>query len=443
MLSKLHFPKDFIWGTATAAYQIEGAVKEDGRGPSIWDTFTRIPGKVRNMENADITDDFYHRYEEDIASMAELGFKAYRFSLAWPRIIPDGDGEVNPKGLAFYHKIFQELKKYDIKPYVTLYHWDLPQALQDKGGWENRETAYAFERYAKICFEEFKEECEEWFTINEPMVITTAGYLTGRHAPGVASLDACLKAMHHVNLAHGLGVRAFREGGYKGRIGIVINTKYHQPLRDCEEDWHAVNLCAAFQTKVFTGPIFRGEYPKEVTEELGYQFPIKEGDMELIHQKVDYAGINFYREYRLKWDDDAFLHFTYGPQWEKKTGIGYPITPEGFYRNIKLFWEDVGRIPIMVTENGVAFDDVLTPEGTCDDYNRIEFYHDYLEAAERCIEEGVDLRGYFCWSLLDNFEWALGYKARFGLIYVDFINKQKRTVKASGYYLRDVIYGMA
>lgn len=441
-MGMFHFPSDFYWGAATAAFQVEGATHEDGRKDSIWDTFCRESGRIHNMENADIADDHYHRYQEDIDLMKRIGFNAYRLSIAWPRILPDGTGAVNPKGIDHYRKVFDALHEAGITPFVTLYHWDLPQALQSKGGWTNRETAYAFQRYAEVCFKAFGDQVEHWVTVNEPMCASIVSYWQGRHAPGrFHDMEGTCRAIHHLNLAHGLAVKSFRESGLKGEIGIVINTKYAVPETDSSEDKHAVEIFKALNTDVFTHPMFRGEYPAIATKEFGMRFPIQEGDMDIIHQRLDFAGSNYYYEMMVRHSDEAMFRYEFAPRWQKHSTKDGPIVPEGLVHTLELFHKETNGIPLYITEIGLSADDQVTPTGHVYDMDRVDYYQEHLLKCQQLIDKGFPLKGIFCWSLLDNFEWAFGYSIRFGIIYVDFKDKQKRIPKSSAWYLRDVIHG--
>ena len=458
-MEKLVFPKDFVWGTATASYQVEGAAREGGRSKSIWDTFARRPGAVNAGENGDVACDQYHRYEEDVALMAELGFNSYRFSLAWPRIIPDplepGGGKVNREGIAYYRKLCTELHKKGLTACATIYHWDLPQSLEDAGGWANRATVDAFREYVKVCYKELGDLIDFWITINEPYCIAYLGYLYGVHAPGHKDREKALAAVHHINMAHGTAVQEHRNSGLKTPIGITWNANTPRPATNSEADKKAVNIARAFETEIFMFPCLGKGYPEIVTKELGLNIPIKDGDMEIIAQPIDFIGINFYNESPVTADENAPLKYSVKPSWQSVTGMNWPITPAGLGRLLEwtaevskgTFANAEGKeIPIYITENGCAYEDTVIPpsagahNGRVHDKQRVEYFQQHLAVCADAIKKGVPLKGYYVWSLLDNFEWAYGYSKRFGIIHVDF-KTLKRTIKDSGYFLRDVIAG--
>jgi beta-glucosidase len=448
-MQRLDFPADFVWGTATASYQVEGAGHEGGRSECIWDTFARRPGAVYAGENGEIACDQYHRYAEDIALMAELGFKTYRFSIAWPRIIPAGTGKVNPEGIAFYRKLCQELHKYDIKACATIYHWDLPQVLEDKGGWTERSITTAFEEYAKVCFKEFGDVVDQWITINEPFCIAYLGYFFGVHAPGIQDQQKTLNAVHHVNLAHGLAVKAYRKTGLKAPIGITWNPSTPRPATASKDDLKASLFARALETEVFMFPCLGKGYPEIVTKDLKLKVPVKSGDLENIAQKIDFIGVNFYNETPVSWDKKAKFKFNAKPFWQDVSEMGWPITPGGLERQLTwiseisktAFGASGGEgIPIYITENGYARKDDLEGDGRVHDRERIIYIRQHLAVCADLIKKGVNLRGYYAWSFLDNFELAYGYTRRFGICHVDFFT-QKRTLKDSAYFFRDTIAG--
>jgi beta-glucosidase len=450
-MERLIFPKDFVWGSATASYQVEGAAHEGGRGESIWDAFARKPGAVFNGENGDVACDQYHRYKEDVALMAELGLNSYRFSIAWPRIIPAGTGKVNPEGVAYYRNLCDELHKYNITACVTLYHWDLPQVLEEKGGWTDRSVLTAFEEYVKVCYKEFGDVVDMWITINEPLCIAYLGHLYGVQAPGHRDLNKALSAVHHINMAHGIAVREYHKLNLKAPIGITYNLATPRPATSSAADAKAADISRAFNTEVFLFPCLGKGYPELVTKDLKLSFPVLDGDMETIAQPIDFIGVNFYNEAIVAADESAQYKFSHKPLWQETTYMGWPITPGGLER--QLIWlanvskgafaaKAAGRaeIPIYVTENGCAYVDVVTPDGRVHDKERINYLQQHLAVCADVIKKGVPLKGYYVWSLMDNFEWAFGYDKRFGIIHIDF-KTQKRTIKDSGYFLRDVIAG--
>ncbi|WP_304224300.1 GH1 family beta-glucosidase [Gracilinema caldarium] len=443
-MPKFDFPEDFIWGTATASFQVEGAAYEDGRGESIWDRFCRMPGKVFAGDNGDVACDQYHRYPEDIKLMKEAGIQAYRFSIAWPRIYPEGTGQVNPKGLAYYRALATALRDAGIEPVATLYHWDLPQALQERGGWESREIAFAFEQYAKTCFAELGDLIHTWITLNEPWCSAYLGYAMGHHAPGLTDINAAVRAVHHLNLAHGLAVRAFRASGKKGRIGITWNIMIPRPATRQEQDVRAAEYCIDRDTRMFTGPVCGHGYPRAFLASMGLSVPEEPGDMEIISQKIDFAGLNYYSESAVAWDVSKEDHVRWVPTWQEKTDMGWPIVPQGFKRYLRWLTAETGGIPIYVTENGCAQKDEVVIDETglqrVHDTGRIAYLRSHFLAMKEALDEGIPLKGYFLWSLLDNFEWAHGYSKRFGIIYMNYETLQ-RIPKDSYYYYRDVIAG--
>jgi beta-glucosidase len=436
------FPKDFVWGTATASYQVEGAAFEDGRGESIWDRFSRTPGKVLHGHTGDVATDQYHRYAEDIALMRRLGVKSYRFSLAWPRIIPSGSGDPNPKGFDFYNRLVDGLLANDIEPAVTLYHWDLPQPLEDEGGWPNRDTAYRFVEYAQRCFEALGDRVSNWITLNEPFCASVVGYLFGVHAPGIKDRPKAYRAIHHLNLAHGLSVKAFREGAYEGRIGTTLNLSTPRPATQRSEDAEAADRAADLQTRMFLDPLLGKGYPQRHLEAYPeVSMPIEDGDLDTISERIDFLGINYYHEAAVGHDSSHPEGFRSVPLYHPRTDMDWPIVPRGLYRMLRWVSEHAPGLPLYVTENGCAMPDRLSEDGTrCHDPRRIEFLRGHFRACRDAIADGVDLRGYYLWSFIDNFEWAFGYTKRFGIVYCDYVN-QRRVPKDSFYYYREVIAG--
>lgn len=436
------FSSNFLFGTATASYQVEGAYNIDGRTMSIWDTFSRTPGKVLHGHTGDYACDQYHRYQEDIELMHQAGIQAYRFSLAWPRILPGGGSTVNQKGIDYYNRLIDALLKKDIAPAVTLYHWDLPQELEDAGGWPERQTALQYAEYAEVCFKAFGDRVKNWITLNEPWCSSHLGYLQGRHAPGKQNRQLAYQAVHHLNLAHGLAVQRFREGGYAGKIGITLNLTSPRPATRREEDLYAADRAKDGQSRIYLDPIFGRGYPeRHLKIEPAVTLPIEEGDMEIISSPIDFLGMNYYWEDAVRFDADAPEEFVQAGTYQKQTHMGWDIVPEGLYRQVRWVNETYGPIDLYITENGAAFPDRLSEEGTrCHDPERVEFLKGHLSVCRRLEEEGIPLKGYFLWSLLDNFEWAYGYTRRFGAIYVDY-GDFRRIPKDSYYFYRDVISG--
>lgn len=446
------FPPGFLWGTATAAYQIEGAAAEDGRTPSIWDTYSRTPGKVRNGDTGDIATNHYHRWREDVAIMADLGVGAYRFSLAWPRIQPTGRGPAVQKGLDFYRRLTDELLEKNIQPVATLYHWDLPQELESMGGWPERSTAERFAEYAALAADALGDRVRTWTTLNEPWCSAFLGYASGVHAPGRTDPVAALRAAHHLNLAHGKAVQALR-AGLRGdaQISITLNVHHVRPLTESPEDADAARRIDALANRCFTGPILGGEYPADLLRDTAHLTDwsfVQDGDTAAIRQPLDFLGVNYYTPTLVSVATDDAGHGSDGhgnsahspwPGADKvnfhlppgdRTAMGWAVDPSGLYDLLLRLKGDFPDLPLMITENGAAFDDYINPQGEVVDPDRIAYLHGHLTAVHRAIQAGVDVRGYFQWSLLDNFEWGYGYSKRFGAVYVDY-ETQKRTPKSS------------
>jgi beta-glucosidase len=439
-MPRLDFPDDFLWGTATASYQVEGAGHEGGRSESIWDVFARKPCAVYGGENGEIACDQYHRYKEDIALMAELGFKSYRFSIAWPRIMPGGTGKVNPEGIAYYRQLCDELHKQGIAACATIYHWDLPQVLQDKGGWADRSIVEAFAEYARVCFAELGGAVDQWITINEPYCVAYLGYHAGVHAPGIKDLNQALRAVHHVNLAHGRAVKLYRKTGLKAPIGITWNPSTPRPATRKDADKRAALIARAVDTEVFMYPILGKGYPEIVTRDLGLSFPVQPGDLADIAEKIDFIGVNYYNEGAVVYDETAPFKYRGVPAWQDTSDMGWPIVPQGLKRQLTWIHEISGGLPLYITENGYARQDVVEKDGRVHDRERIRYVREHLEVCRDLIKEGIPLKGYYAWSFMDNFEWAHGYTKRFGIVHVDYVT-QKRTPKDSAYFFRDTIAG--
>ncbi|MFZ5817948.1 MAG: GH1 family beta-glucosidase [Bacillota bacterium] len=440
----MRFPKGFLWGTGTSSYQVEGAVGEDGRSPSIWDHFCRIPGKVKNGDTGDLACDHYHRWEEDLDLMAALGLGAYRFSVAWPRVLPEGNGRVNPKGLDFYKRVAEGCLKRGIRPMITLYHWDLPQVLQEKGGWANREVAEHFAEFTAVTVRALGDLVPDWITHNEPWVIGYLGYAWGTHAPGLADERTALAAIHHLLLSHGLGVQAFRAAAPKNsRIGIVFNMGPIYPLTDSPEDRAAAWRADGVNHRWFIDPVMRGAYPADTLahfERKHGPLPfIQPGDLTVAAQPIDFLGFNIYSCGRVSHDPEAGdLQVRWHPPVGPTTAMGWEIWPDSIHDLLVRIKADYGEIPLYVTENGAAFDDRLDEQGQVADEDRIAYLRGHIASAWRAIQAGVNLQGYFVWSLLDNFEWAEGYEKRFGIVYVDYPTL-RRIPKQSFYFYRDLI----
>lgn len=437
------FPKDFIFGAATASYQVEGAGDIDGRTSCIWDDYAKIPGKVYCGENGAVSVDQYHRYQEDVALMGNLGLGAYRFSVSWPRVLPHGKKEINPKGIQYYKNLIAELHKHGMKAVCTLYHWDLPSELEENGGWANRETAYAFRDYAETIFKELGDSVDMWITINEPFCITYLGYLWGNQAPGKTDKVLFEKAVHHVNLAHGLAVESYRKTGLKAPIGIAWNPITPRPatLKDCDK--LAALHARALNTEIFTGPVMGYGYPEYATKEMQMAFPIEQGDMELISLPIDFYAVNYYNERPVKDDPKNPRGFSDAENWEKETSsMHWPINEKGLLRILCWLNDYTKGLPCIISENGAAENDELEPTGRVRDLARIDYIKKHLHVCGEAIQEGIPLKGYLYWSLIDNYEWSFGYTKRFGLVYCDYFTLD-RYPKDSAYFMRDVITGYA
>ncbi|GAB3280441.1 GH1 family beta-glucosidase [Parasphingorhabdus pacifica] len=446
------FPREFLWGVATASYQIEGAVEADGRGPSIWDTFVRRPGAVYGGDTGDVACDHYHRYPEDVRLMRELGVDAYRFSVAWPRIQPDGGGAVNQRGLDFYDCLVDALCEAGITPALTLYHWDLPQALEDMGGWRNRDTAARFAEYAQVVHARLGDRVPMWTTLNEPFCAAFVGHAEGRHAPGAEEGHGALAAAHHLLLGHGMAVRALRaQRRGAERFGITLNLNPIAPVR--EQDRAAAARMECLQNLSFSDPVLRGRYPAAERDTWGEitDFSFRaEGDLEIVSTPLDFLGVNNYfpsyvREapfeqpdarVRTAADVGAVLD---PPASLPTTTMGWPVEADGLHRLLRWLDESYRDLPpIYITENGTSGFDTVDENGRVADQHRIAYLDAHLRAVRRAMADGVDVRGYFCWSLLDNFEWAEGYRQRFGLVHVDY-DTQRRTPKDSFHWYRSLI----
>ena len=440
------FPPDFTWGVATAAYQIEGAVAEDGRGQSIWDTFCRQPGAILDGQTGDVADDHYHRWPEDVALMADLGIGTYRFSIAWPRVQPSGSGAVNAAGLDFYDRLVDGLLARGITPMPTLYHWDLPQPLEDAGGWMARDTAYRFAEYAGLAAERLADRVPAWITLNEPFVVTAFGYAFGIHAPGKALMLDALATAHHQLLGHGLATSALRAAGAR-QVAITNNYSPAWPASDNAADLAATAAYDALHNRMFTDPVLLGRYPDLTAFGIGDGGPecVRDGDLEIISAPIDALGVNYYTPTRLSALPDSALPFQIEPiPGYPVTAFGWPVIPAGLTEVLTTLAERyAGQLPpIYITENGCSVDDKPDAAGVIDDQPRIGYLDAHIRAVADAIRAGVDVRGYLVWSLLDNFEWAQGYHQRFGLVHVDFAT-QRRTPKASFAWYRDMIAAQA
>lgn len=442
------FNKDFVWGAATAAYQIEGAAFEDGKGLSIWDVYSRQPGKVHEGHTGDIACDHYHRYKEDVNIMKEIGIKAYRFSIAWSRILPNGIGEVNEKGLAFYSDLIDTLIEAGITPYITLYHWDLPYELYKKGGWMNRDIVDWFGEYTRVVVERYSDRVRHWITINEPQCFIGLGYQQGRHAPFLTlPTRDVLQAAHNTLMAHGQAVKVIRkEAKTKPSIGFApvgnvsypINSQDDKLVEATRKEMFRSDSGSVMNAAWWADPIFLGKYPEDGVNTFGEDMPnIYEGDMELIAQPLDFYGINIYSGSPCDFDEQGKLFHTGFPVAHPTTAMGWHVAKEALYWGVRYVYERY-HVPVLVTENGMANTDWVMEDGCVHDAQRIDFLSQYIGALEKATDDGVAVDGYFQWSLMDNYEWAFGYDKRFGMVHVDYAT-QKRTLKDSAYWYRDFI----
>ncbi len=449
----LGFPEGFIWGASTAAYQIEGAAGADGKSPSVWDTFSHTPGKVHGGDTGDIACDSYHRYREDVALIASLGLNSYRFSISWPRVQPGGRGPANQRGLDYYRALLDELGEHGIAATATLYHWDLPQELQDEGGWAARGTAERFAEYAALTAEALGDGVTRWITLNEPQVVSTNGYRNGDHAPGLRDADAAAAATHHLLLGHGLATKALRDVGV-AEVGITLDLHPVRVLGDggSGELERARLITDAAENSVYLEPLLHGRYPVHAPEAL---LPppslVADGDLETICQPLDFLGVNYYSPVFLRAGDPADLRrneqsarcrvpgvVEYLPEELDRTPMGWLVDASGLHQILVDVSKQAPGLPLYVTENGCAAEDYVNPQGEVNDVERVKYLHTHLEAAARAIKDGANLAGYFVWSLMDNFEWGWGYQKRFGIVFVDF-GTQRRIPKASAAFYANVV----
>ncbi len=439
----MSFPTDFVWGAATAAFQIEGATAADGRGESIWDRFASTPGKVENGDTGDPACEHYYRWREDLDLIQSLGLRGYRFSISWPRIQANGRGPANQKGIDFYRRLVEGLLERGIAPLATLYHWDLPQALEDEGGWASRDVVERFAEYAELVFTGLDDLVEDWTTHNEPYVTSFLGYAFGKKAPGVTDWPQALRASHHALLSHGVVARNYRERGGRGRIGISLDLTVARPGRDSDDDRAAARRLDGHHNRWFLDPIFRGAYPADMLELYERLFgpfdAIQTGDLETIAAPLDYLGVNFYRPNMvMAADDGSVLGLQDVPLDAETTAMGWPVVPAALTELLVRVKADYGDVPLFITENGAAFEDRTNGADVVEDPRRVAYLEGHLAATERALGAGVDVRGYYVWSLLDNFEWEHGYSQRFGIVYVDF-ETQRRIPKRSALWYRDRI----
>ncbi|WLR53355.1 GH1 family beta-glucosidase [Bacillus tianshenii] len=438
----VNFSKDFIFGTATSSYQIEGAVRDGGRTPSIWDTFSEIPGKVLNGDTGEIACDHYHRLEEDVELIKSLGVDSYRFSIAWPRIFPK-EGEYNPEGMEFYRELSIKLREAGIKPFVTIYHWDMPQWAYEQGGWVSRNSVQWFKEFAEKCFIELNDYVEMWITHNEPWCAALLGYHQGVHAPGHKNMDEAVRAAHHIMLSHGEVVKLYKEElKLHKAIGITLNLSPVYAASESQNDQLAANNFDGYLNRWFLDPIFKGKYPTDMMNLFSkyvhsYDF-IQPGDMELISYPCDFLGINFYNRQLIEFSSAADFLFTPAYSDYPKSGMGWDISPKEFKELIYRLRKEYTELPIFITENGAAFDDVLEEDGSVHDHERVGYMEQHIKAVGELNQEGFNIAGYYLWSLLDNFEWAFGYEKRFGITFVDF-KTQKRYLKDSAKRYAEIV----
>ncbi|GAC1472533.1 MAG: GH1 family beta-glucosidase [Chloroflexota bacterium] len=436
----LVFPKQFLFGAATAAYQIEGAVHEDGRGESVWDRFCGIPGATRNGESGATACDHYHRFRDDVGLMRDLGLDAYRFSIAWPRIFPDGRGRVNEQGLDFYDRLVDELLANNIRPFATLFHWDLPQVLEDRGGWLNRETCEAYVEYVEAVTRRLGDRVRDWITHNEPEVVAWIAYARGVHAPGhTLGTQGALQVAHHLLLSHGMALPVIRSRVPTARVGITLNLIPMYPASGSDIDMHAADIADGRQNRWFLDPIFRGSYPADMVDFFEQLMPyVQDGDLATISSTIDFLGINNYSRQIVRAGPDGSFPAYLRAENAQFTDMDWEVYPEGLYDLLRRVHRDYSPGHLYITENGASFRDIRTHDGMVRDPERQSYIADHLESVHRAIKAGVPVDGYFCWSLLDNFEWAHGYWMRFGLIYIDYPT-QERVPKDSYRWYRSFI----
>jgi len=440
MTADFRFPAGFLWGAATSAYQVEGSPLADGAGPSIWQRFAHTPGLMRDGDTGDVACDHYRRFRDDVALMRDLGLKAYRFSVSWSRVLPEGRGKVNAAGLGFYERLVDTLLENGITPTATLFHWDLPAALDDRGGWLNPDLAAWFADYASVLFRALDDRIKMWATLNEPWVVTDGGYLHGALAPGHRNLYETPIASHNLLRAHGAAVQAYRAEG-KNRIGLVVNLEPKYPASQSKEDLAATRRADAYMNRQYLDPAFLRCYPDEMREIFGdawHDWP--QQDFDLIAQKLDFLGINYYTRSVAKADARAWPVFAAPERQEGAiyTETGWEVYPQGLADTLNWVRTRYGQIPLYITENGAAFRDPPTVDKMLDDTSRVDYLRSHLRAVHGAIQAGCDVRGYFAWSLFDNLEWSLGFSKRFGIVHVDF-KTLKRTPKASSKFYRSVI----
>ena len=448
-MTSVSFPKDFVWGAATAAYQIEGAWNADGKGESIWDRYSHTPGNIQHGDTGDVACDHYHRWRDDVALMRELGLRAYRFSIAWTRILPPGRGAVNRRGIDFYNRLVDALLEANITPFVTLYHWDLPQALQDSGGgWVSRDAAQAFAEYADVVSRALGDRVKNWITHNEPHVTAFVGYQLGAHAPGITDGARAVKASHHLLLSHGLATPIIRQNSAGAQVGIVLNTSHAMPATNRGEDADAARQVDGRVQRWFLDPLYGRHYPADIVAEYaaagylpgGMSF-VQPDDLRVIATPTDFLGVNYYSRSLVKraaMSNSVPSHERVHLSQAKYTDMGWEVYPDGLYQLLCHLYFSYRPAKILVTENGASYSDAPDARGVVNDTRRVDYLRAHIAAAHRALQAGVPLAGYFVWSLLDNFEWSFGYSQRFGIVWVDYATQQ-RIPKASAQWYADVI----
>lgn len=431
----INFPPGFVWGAATASYQIEGAWQEDGKGESIWDRFSHTPGAIEQGDTGDVAADHYHRWRSDIALMRSLGLKAYRFSIAWPRILPQGTGKVNPAGLDFYSRLVDELLASGIEPFATLYHWDLPQLLEDRGGWPARDTAKAYADYVEVVVRRLGDRVKHWMTFNEPYVSAVLGYASGIHAPGRRDIQAAADATHHLLLGHGWAVPVIRRDSPGAEVGIVLNMNSVHPASDRDADIVAAQLQDGLLNRMYADPLSGRSYPQDVVEARRLHLHVvQSGDMSVIATPIDFLGINNYTREVIEAGVDDWGVFK--DDGIERTAMGWEVYPVGHYEVLMRVMRDYAFKSLYITENGAAYADQIGPDGQVHDPQRVSYLERYITQAGRALAEGAPLKGYFVWSLMDNFEWSYGFGKRFGVVYVDYATQQRIPKTSAAWYSR-------
>ena len=441
MTKPIQFPKDFLWGCATSAYQIEGSPLADGAGPSVWHRFSHTPGRVQDGDTADVTCDHYRRWESDVDLMHSLGLNSYRFSIAWGRVLPEGTGRINPAGLDFYDRLVDKLLSRGIQPMVTLFHWDLPAALDDRGGWLNRDIAQWFAEYADLMFRRLDDRVRYWTTLNEPWVVADGGYMHGVLAPGHRNVFEAPRVAHHLMMAHGAAVQAYRATG-RNKIGLVVNIEPKYPASQSDADHAATRRAEAYMNRQYLDPALLGSYPEELHEVFGEAWPKwPDADLQLIKQPLDYIGVNYYTRAVVRSDPTAWPLKATTVKQRQHTHMetGWEVYPQGLLDTLLWIRDNYGNPPVYITENGACFFDPPQVEGpVLEDPLRVDYLRKHITAVHTAIQRGADIRGYFAWSLFDNFEWAFGFSKRFGIVHMNYETLQ-RTLKSSAHFYSKVI----